>query len=72
LTRLAQILAGKACDHEGRAFGQAVQCRDVIVMGDIREAGFENGRGPGIGLTQKSSAMARSMQTALETTNSGK
>jgi len=72
LTRLAQILAGKACDYEGRAFGQAVKRRDVIVKWDVREAGFENGRGPGIRLTQKSSAMACSMQATLETTNSGK
>jgi hypothetical protein len=72
LTRLTQILAGKSCDYESRPFGEAVQSGDVIVMRDVRKARFENGRGPGIGLAQKRGAMARPMQAALETANSGK
>jgi hypothetical protein len=72
LTSLTQILAGKSCDYESRPFGQAVQSGDVIVMRDVREARFENGRCPGIGLAQKRGAMASPMQAALETANSSK
>jgi len=68
---LAEILAGKAGNHECGRSRKFLERPDVAVAGDVGKAGLQDGCRQRVVLAEKRRFVARTGESALKPANSG-